>query len=111
MIATLRQEVTVGVLTMVLVPALLISGLLFFAAGAPSEPCRAGRPCGFDPLWGFATAFVVGLPSAVALLYAWLFKRPSPAHRIGVLAFAVLICVAWALVSWLAFPVMATPQP
>jgi hypothetical protein len=109
--ATLRQQVTAGALTSVLVPVVLVFGFLFLLSMAPSEPCRVGHPCGYDPMWALATAFVVCLPLALALLYAWMFKRPSPAHRIGVLVFAVLICVAWALVTWLAFSPMATVQP
>jgi hypothetical protein len=89
----------------------LVSGFLFLLSMAPSEPCRVGHPCGYDPIWVLATAFVACFPSAVALLYAWMFKRPSPAHRIGVLAFPFLICAAWALVTWLAFSPMAAPQP
>jgi hypothetical protein len=111
MTSTLRQEMTAGALTIVLVPVLLASGFLLLLGMSPSEPCRAGHSCGLDPLWALATAFVAGFPSAVALPYAWLFKRPSTTRRIGVLVFAVLICCAWALVSWLAFSPMATPQP
>jgi hypothetical protein len=111
MTATLRQEVAAGILTICLVPVLLVSGFLLLMGMSPSEPCHAGQQCGLNVLWALATAFVAGLPSAVALLYAWVFKRPSPARRIRALALATLICVAWALVSWLVFSPMATPQP
>ena len=112
MTATRRQRVTASALTVCLIPVILVSGFLFLLGGSPSEPCHVGRSCGgLNPMWALATAFVAGLPSAVALLYAWMPKRPSPAHRIGVLVSAVLICVVWALVTLLAFSPMATPQP
>jgi hypothetical protein len=111
MIATRRQEVTASALTVCLIPVILLSGFLFLLGGSPSEPCHVGQSCGLDPLWALATGSVVGLPSAAALVYAWLFKRPSVANRLRVLAVAVLICGAWALVTWLAFSPMATPQP
>ena len=110
MTSTLRQDVTAGALTIVLVPVVLASGFLLLLSMSPSEPCHVGRSCGMNPLWALATAFVAGLPSAVALVYAWLSKRPSAAHRIRVLALAVLICAAWALVTWLAFSPMAAPH-
>ena len=112
MTSTLRQEVAAGILTICLVPVVLVSGFLLLLGMSPSDPCQVGRQCGgINVLWALATAFVAGVPSVMALLYAWILKRPSPARRIRALALAALICVAWALVSGLAFSVMATPPP
>jgi hypothetical protein len=54
---------------------------------------------------------VGGVSSAGSLAYAWLASRPSPISRIRVLGLAVLVCIGWVLVTWLALSPMATPEP
>ncbi|MCW2860081.1 MAG: hypothetical protein JWP48_1789 [Actinoallomurus sp.] len=110
-VATRRELATATALSVCLAPALLAAGFLLLLGSSPSEPCHAGQTCGLDPLWALATGVVVGGPSAGSLAYAWLASRPSPISRIRVLGLAVLVCVGWVLVTWLALSPMATPQP